>query len=172
MGERAEDVLSSFSLSEDEANKYETVVARLESHFIKKRNIIYERARFNQRCQEEGETVENFVTSLYRLAEHCQFGRLHDELIRDRIVVGLCDQQLSEKLQLDQELTLERAVNLARQSETVKQQQKFLRSNAEATTSGNEIGAVSRERKPATRPPQRSMSRDSTWKETFQRRGL
>ena len=62
------------------------------------------RARFNQRHQKEGETVESFTTSLYSLAEHCQFGTLQEELIRDRIVVGLRDERLSEKLQLDQDL--------------------------------------------------------------------
>ena len=33
----------------------------------------------------------SFITSLYCLAEHCGYGMLHDETIRDRIVVGLWD---------------------------------------------------------------------------------
>lgn len=41
-------------------------------------------------------------------------------MIRDRIVVGLLDAKLTEKLQLDPELTLPKAVNQARQSEAVK----------------------------------------------------
>ena len=48
---------------------------------------------------------------------------LHDEMIRDRIVVGLRDTALSEKLQLDSKLTLEKAFTKARQAETVRQQQ-------------------------------------------------
>ena len=28
--------------------------------------------------------VDEFVTDLYRLAEHCEYGILHDELVRDR----------------------------------------------------------------------------------------
>ena len=129
MGDREEDILSSFSLSEDDAKDYQKVLDRFKNHFVKKRNAIYERATFNQRQQTEGEHVENFITALYRLPEHCQFGALRDELIRDRIVVVILDQRLSEKLQLDQDLTLEKAVTLARQSETVKQQQKSLRAN-------------------------------------------
>ena len=58
--------------------------------------------------------------ALHALAEHCNFGTLTDEMIRDRIVVGLLDAKLSEKLQLDPELTLPKAVNQARQSEAVK----------------------------------------------------
>ena len=48
-------------------------------------------------------------------------------MIRDRIVVGLSDSKLSESLQLDPELTLEKAVSKARQSEAVKQQQPLVR---------------------------------------------
>ncbi len=46
--------------------------------------------------------MDTFVTDLYALAEHCSYGDLHDEMIRDRLVVGL---RYSERLQLDAELT-------------------------------------------------------------------
>ena len=117
MGEKAEDVLTSLSMSADELKDYSAVKTKLEGHFVKKRNIIFERARFNQRRQEEGEPVDAFITSLFTLAEHCQFGTLHDDLIRDRIVFGLRDSRLSEKMQLDDTLTMERAITSARQSE-------------------------------------------------------
>ena len=45
--------------------------------------------KFNMHRQEEGESVDSFITSLYRLAEHCNYRDLHDEMIRDWIVVGL-----------------------------------------------------------------------------------
>jgi len=128
MGDEADDILRSFTaLSEEDKKKYEPVVAQFEAHFVKRRNIIFERARFNMRKQEEGEPVDAFITSLYALAEHCGYGSLHDEMIRDRIVVGIRNSQLSEKLQLDSGLTLEKAVTHVRQSEAVKQQQPLLR---------------------------------------------
>ena len=55
-----------------------------------------------------------------------EFGALRDELIRDRIVVGVQDAGLSESLQLDSELRLEKAVIKVRQSEAVKRQQPIL----------------------------------------------
>ena len=70
--------------------------------------------------------VDNFITELYVLAEQCQFGALKEELIRDRIVLGLRNKRLSEQLQLDPNLTLEKAINLVRQSESVKKQQSIL----------------------------------------------
>ena len=54
-------------------------------------------------------------------------GVLKNELIRDRIVVGLKGKKLSEKLQLDSKLTLEKAVTQARQSEPIKKQQDICR---------------------------------------------
>jgi len=74
------------------------------------------RARFNQRSHEEGESVDAFFfLALHGLAEYCNFRELHDEMIRDRIVVRLRDTTLSEKLQLHAELTLKKAVTTARQ---------------------------------------------------------
>ena len=88
--------------------------------------MIFERAKFNMRVQKEGEPVDNFITDLYSLAEHCNFGTLHDKLIRDRIVVGIRDKALSEKLQLEAELTLERAIDQVRQKKAVRKQQLYL----------------------------------------------
>ena len=56
--------------------------------------------------------MDEFITDLYAIAKY----KLHDELIRDS------DAHLSEKMQMEPELTLQRAVTLAQQSECVKTQ--------------------------------------------------
>ena len=48
-------------------------------------------------------------------------------MIRDRIVVGIKKVKLSERQQLDENLTLNRAAQMVRQTEQVKQQQEELR---------------------------------------------
>jgi len=140
MGDKGDDILRSFSLSEADKKKYDTVKAKFDSRFVKRRNVIYERAKFNMRKQEEGETIDSFVTALYALAEHCGYADLHDEMIRDRLVVGLRDAKLSEKLQLDSELTLDKAITQARQTEAVQQQQPLLR--GEGAEKNVPVGAV------------------------------
>ena len=65
------------------------------------------------------ESVEQFITNLYQLVEHCEYGDLRDEMIRDRIVVGIQDSALSERLQMDPDLTLEKAKKLVCQREAV-----------------------------------------------------
>ena len=127
MGDEADDVLRSFRLSEEERKQYATVKQKFDNHFVKKRNVIYERAKFNMRKQESGESVDAFITDLYALAEYCEYGALHYEMIRDRLVVGLSDSRLSEKLQLIADLTLDKALVRVRQEESVKKQQSIIR---------------------------------------------
>ncbi|UYV69398.1 hypothetical protein LAZ67_6003449, partial [Cordylochernes scorpioides] len=126
MGDNADDILLSCKIASDQLENYGKVIECFESHFIPRRNIIYERTKFNQRCQQEGEKVNEFITALHSLAEHCNFGMLHDELIRDRIVVGVRDRALSERMQLDTDLTLVKATLMAKQLESVKEQQSSL----------------------------------------------
>ena len=54
-------------------------------------------------------------------------------MIRDRIIVGIRNRGLSEKLQLDSKLTLETAVSQVRQAEAVNLQQSVLRGSCADT---------------------------------------
>ncbi|XP_069118818.1 uncharacterized protein [Argopecten irradians] len=122
MGSQAEHVFKTlvFDVAGDE-DKYDKVIEKFHNYFIPKRNIIHERARFHQRSQAPGESVEEFVRALYEIAEHCNFSD-QDEFVRDRVVIGLSDRNISEKLQMKADLTLETAIQTARQAELVKSQ--------------------------------------------------
>ncbi|UYV81835.1 hypothetical protein LAZ67_20002653, partial [Cordylochernes scorpioides] len=61
-----------------------------------------------------------------RISEHCEYANLREELIRDRIVLGVKDRKLSEKLMLNENLTLAKAVEIARQWEAVMREQQDL----------------------------------------------
>ena len=100
MGPEAESVLDSTNITSGQRKKYDTVVAKLDSFFQVRKNTIFERATFNRHCQGEDETAEEFTTTLFALAENCNYGDLREELIRDRLVVGIKDTALSEHLQM------------------------------------------------------------------------
>ena len=127
MGEDAEDTLTSTNISEDDRKSYAAVLTKFDAFFQARRNTIFERARFNWRSQSEGESVEQFITSLYSLAENCDFAAMKEEMIRDRIVVGIRDSALSERMQIDADLTLEKAKKMVRQREAVHEQQEILK---------------------------------------------
>lgn len=73
MGDEADDILCSFNLSTEDHKKYAAVKGKFNAHFDQQRNVIFKRARFNMRRQEEGEPVETFIIALYSLAEHCGY---------------------------------------------------------------------------------------------------
>ena len=117
--DQADDILTCFKLSSTQLKKYDTVMTKFDEHFVVSRNVIFMRAKLTRRRQ-EGETADVFITVLHALSERCSFGEVKDEPIRDRIVGGLKDSKLSEKLQIDPNLALAKATNQARQSEPVK----------------------------------------------------
>ena len=135
LGEEAEAVLSSTNATAEERRVYDRVLAKFDSFFQVRKNVIYERARFNRRDQQSGETAEQYIMTLYDLAEHCDYGTLTEELIRDRLVVGIRDTALSQKLQMDPALTLESAKKAIRQREAVYEQQQVLKGVNKATSS-------------------------------------
>lgn len=125
MGKEAENILRLLNLSDEEQENFETVKQKYQDLFIMKKNVIFERAKFKLRFQNPDEPVDNFITELYSLSQYCEFGSFKEQFIRDQIVIGILDKTLSEKLQLDATLTLEKAIAQVRQRETVKKQQEL-----------------------------------------------
>lgn len=62
------------------------------------RHVVYKKACFHQRIQEQRENDESFIKALHALAENCAFG--NSENIRDRLVIWLSDKNLSKQLHL------------------------------------------------------------------------
>ena len=128
-------MLTSTNVTGDERKEYEIVVAKFDAFFKIRRNIIFERARFNRRNHAEGESSEQYIMELYKLAENCEYGEMQAEMIRDRLVVGIRDSTLSQKLQLNPKLTLELEKTMICQREAVGEQQKQLKGVQESAGS-------------------------------------
>lgn len=136
MGKESEPIFSTFMFPVNVKDYYDEVLRKFNEHFVPRRNTIHERACFHRRSQLQGESVKEFVRQLYKFTEHCDFGQTKDEQIRDRIVIGIADGEVSQKLQLEPDLTLEKAISIAQHSELVKTQ------NASARATNVEVGAV------------------------------
>ena len=118
-GDCADAIVKTLSINE--------VKKALNSYFAARRNVIVERARFNRRRQNPGEFVDTFIQDLYRFAENCEYGTLKDELIRDRIIVGVLGDTLSDRLQAKSDPTLADAARMSRQAEARKQNRTVVR---------------------------------------------
>ena len=87
---------------------------KFNKYFIPKRNIIHEQARFYKHAQQSGESTS--VRNLHEISEFCDFTD-QKEQITDHLVINI-----PLKMQLRSDLTLEKAVKIAQQSEMVKPQ--------------------------------------------------
>ena len=97
---------------------------------------------------------------LYKLTENCDYGALQAEMIRDRIV-GIRDEALSKRLQLDPDLTLEKANKIVRQQEVVQEQQQVLKGMEDVTldeASGNK-GYIRERGQPDSYPQKQKVRR-------------
>ena len=122
MGADAEHIFTSFVFPEEtDKDQYDIVLTKFNDYFVPRRNIIHERAVFYQRVQRQGESVESFIHHLYELAETCDFADTKSEHIRDRIVIGILDKDLSQQLQMKADLTLESATQMVRQADQLGQ---------------------------------------------------
>lgn len=74
-------VIQSLCIPATDQKKYDTVKKKLEDSFIDKSGVIFERDKFNLRNQQKGETVDMFITDLFNLGVHCNFGILCEKLI-------------------------------------------------------------------------------------------
>lgn len=142
MGEKSEEIIIQFPAI---PATYEEMLKAFEDHFIPRRNVIFERFQMNSRVQLPGESVENFITALHTLAEHCEYGSLKEEMIRDRIVVGMSDKKASERMQLQSSLKLSDATLMAKQAELQSKQNDILRQesvqvNAMGKNKANKFG--------------------------------
>ena len=92
------------------------------------KNTVFERYKFWECKQQEGETIDGFITELKTRCSSCEFWDQTDSMIRDRIVFGVTDIRLKERLLRESsELTLEKAASLCRAAETSAKQLKELR---------------------------------------------
>lgn len=98
IGPNAVDLFDSFVMTEENRLVYERVVEAFEGYCNPRKNVIYERYRFNQRNQRDGEKFDEFLLDLKLLARYCEFGGAENELLRDRIVAGVVDNRLTGRL--------------------------------------------------------------------------
>lgn len=136
IGSDALDIYNGLPFDQDEQKEDIDVVLQLmEKYCIGETNTIYERYVFNNRSQDNGESFDAYVSNLRQLASSCNFGELKDDLIRDRIVCGIQDNSVRKQLLQQPELTLQKAIEKCRASESAKKQIKAM--------GGAEVNAVS-----------------------------
>ena len=111
-------IVENMGLSESEQSDISVIVERLERHAVGQVSQVMQRRAFNLRIQQAGESFDDYVTCLRDLSQDCGFcNSCRDSLIRDRIVVGICDSTVIRRLCAIQNLTLDEAIQICRSEE-------------------------------------------------------
>ena len=118
IGRKGREIFNTWTLNPDtEVDKIEVLFKKFKDYCEPKKNIIIERYKFNTRAQNDGETLDEYLTDLTKLAKRCEYGALEVELIRDRLVCGIQKQIVKERLLREPKLTLDLAISICRAEE-------------------------------------------------------
>lgn len=156
IGEEAREVYSTFNDwdAEGDEKKIKPVLKKFGEYCEPRKNIPFERFKFNRRVQEPGETYDQYRTALRKLADGCDFEAITpEEILRDRLVFGIRDSKVRERLLRETKLTLEKTDEICRASESMLAQMKIV-----GHSDGAPVNAVDRGNKtkvPEGRKPKR-----------------
>lgn len=114
-------------------DKFSDVLKKFEEYCSPRQNVVYERYKFFSCVQLEGQTIECYVTQLKTLASTCEFADQESGLIRDRIVIGIRDSGLKERLLRESGLELQKAIEIVRAAETSREQIRHMKEGTAAT---------------------------------------
>ena len=96
----------------------EYIINKFEEFTIGEINERYERCVFNSRNQSLKESIDSYIATLRTLAQKCNFCEcLRDTLIRDRILLGVCNPQKRKRLLQERKLTLSKCIDICRSNE-------------------------------------------------------
>ena len=128
MGNESVPIYAQFNYDSTVTNKKRTLkntIRMFDEYFEPVKNVIYERAMFNTMRQGE-KTIHQFIVELQSQADQCDYGEMKNDLIRDRIVVGVKDKKLREYLMDVDDLDLNKCIQKSKQWVSNHQQtQKF-----------------------------------------------
>ena len=97
--------------------QFTDMVRILEKHYNPRPLEIAQSFHFGTRDQKSGESVSDHVLALKRLAVHCNYGEYLNRALRDRFVCGLNNPKIQNKLLNTEDLTFEKACNIAKTME-------------------------------------------------------
>ena len=143
-----------------DALKIEKVLEKFEGRCVPLCNETYERYVFFKREQLSNESLHNYITALMTLSKSCGFGALRESLVRDRIILGVKDDRVRQKLLGKRDLELGKAIETIKASQVTHSRAKEISKEFSANEVINVVGRKSKSksgkrshRKPLTKDP-------------------
>lgn len=108
-------------------------MSKFEGYCSPQANPIFERFKFHSVTQKEGQSFDIFLTELRKAVKTTGY-KDQDDMIRDRIVMGIMDKSTQERLLRESQLTLTKAIELCRATEVSKSQSQVLQHEVHVNT--------------------------------------
>ena len=124
--------------------KFAELVDIMKKHQDPTPSIIVQRYNFNSRMQRSGESVASYVAELRHLSEHCKFGDILNDMLRDRLVCGISDSHIQRALLAEKELTFDKIYEKALAMESAEKNTQDLTPSAAVHSVGSTKASTSR----------------------------
>lgn len=136
---------------------YQSALQAFIDHFSVQKNIPFERSKFHSCKQKQGESIEQFVTNLRKLASTCDYGTETDNQIRDQVIAACFSTKFRKRLLAEPDLTLQKVVSIGQSLESAHYQSKEIESSAASS-----VESVNFTRRPQSRPRNADKSNKNT----------
>ena len=122
IGEEARAVFQTFQFDDDDnKKKIDPVIQKFEDYCEPRKNVPFSRFLFYQREQKAGESYEQFKMELRKLAGTCDFSNITpEEILRDRLIFGIRDSRVRERLLREKDLTLKKTDEMCQAAESTR----------------------------------------------------
>jgi hypothetical protein len=142
MGDGCLDIFNTFKLDDKEKDDLDFVIKCFDEYFEPKANTVINRYTFFNLRQKSDETVQSFVTSLKNQAKKCQFGDQEESLVRDLLIIGTKDEACKERLLMESDLKLDKAVNYCKAREESQKQVQLMKASCDPNLQTTEVNKI------------------------------
>ena len=139
--------------------KIDKVLDKFKERCVPARNETYERFFFFKERQLPSESLDSYITASVKLSENCGFGTLRGSLIRDRLILGVKDDRIREKLLGKHDLDLDKAIEMIKASQVTHSRASEIAGEASVQ---KDVNAVRRKPKPQRKSEKRKFPKRST----------
>lgn len=172
IGPEGYEIFSTFTYAKDEsAENLKCLQTKFDAYFgTQKANVTMLRFKFFTRNQNDGETIGKYVTALKLLSQDCKFEHLTDDLIKDRIVCGITNNVVRDRLLRTDDLNLAKAIQICEADEISRHESRQIE---EANSSGRVDAVAGRSARAAAagRAQQSGSGADGQWRARSSWRG-
>ena len=137
-------------------HSFEEIVDKVKNHINPKPSPIVKRLEFNKRKQLPGESVAEYIAAIRKIAEDCEYGTMLNEMLRDRLVLGVTDKRVQKRSLRESKLSYTESQDMALAAEAADKDSQSIQESTDASGQITPVSACKEEtiarvhRKPTT----------------------